>query len=126
MMGPIANAICLCFIDKVGRKLPLAWTSVALVIDMILIMVFTKYFAESDNKVGQGFTIAWMFIFSLIFSLGFVDRIVFSLTKANFLLVTTPFSWFTLRKSSLLHFARALQPVRLLPDAQVHHFGNLR
>ncbi|KAL1978157.1 hypothetical protein VTN31DRAFT_1016 [Thermomyces dupontii] len=71
MMGPIANAICLCFIDKVGRKLPLAWTSVALVIDMILIMVFTKYFAESDNKVGQGFTIAWMFIFSLIFSLGY-------------------------------------------------------
>ncbi|KAH8693572.1 MFS transporter [Talaromyces proteolyticus] len=71
MMGPIANAICLTYIDKVGRKLPLAWTSVALVIDMILIMVFSKYFPGSGNKVGQGFTIAWIFLFSFIFSLGY-------------------------------------------------------
>lgn len=71
MMGPIANAICLMYIDKVGRKLPLAWTSVALVIDMILIMVFAKEFAMSTNKVGQGFTIAWIFVFSIIFSLGY-------------------------------------------------------
>ncbi|EHY53514.1 hypothetical protein HRR83_003719 [Exophiala dermatitidis] len=71
MMGVMANAVCLCYIDRVGRKLPLAWTSVALVVDMILIMVFTKQYAESTNKVGQGFTIAWIFIFSIIFSLGY-------------------------------------------------------
>ena len=35
MMGVIANAICLTYIDKVGRKLPLAFTSCALVIDMV-------------------------------------------------------------------------------------------
>ncbi|KAL2411316.1 MFS-type transporter criB [Exophiala dermatitidis] len=71
MMGVMANAVCLCYIDRVGRKLPLAWTSVALVVDMVLIMVFTKQYAESTNKVGQGFTIAWIFIFSIIFSLGY-------------------------------------------------------
>ncbi|CRG91958.1 Facilitated trehalose transporter Tret1 [Talaromyces islandicus] len=71
MMGPIGNAICLSYIDKVGRKLPLAWTSVALVIDMTLIMVFSKYFPGSSNRIGQGFTIAWIFSFSFIFSLGY-------------------------------------------------------
>ncbi len=70
-MGVIANAICLTYIDKVGRRLPLAWTSCALVIDMILIMVFSKEYAGSINKVGQGFTIDWIFIFSFIFSLGY-------------------------------------------------------
>jgi len=70
MMGVIANAICLLYIDKVGRKLPLAWTSVALVVDMVLIMVFSKQYANSNNKLGQGFTIAWIFLFSIIFSLG--------------------------------------------------------
>jgi hypothetical protein len=70
MMGPIANAICLSFIDKVGRRLPLVWTSVALVIDMTLIMVFSKYFPGGNNRIGQGFTIAWIFLFSFIFSLG--------------------------------------------------------
>lgn len=75
MMGVIANTICLTYIDKVGRKKPLAYTSCALVIDMILLMVFSKYFAASNNKVGQGFTIAWIFIFSFIFSLGYVFQI---------------------------------------------------
>lgn len=71
MMGVIANAICLCFIDRVGRKKPLTYTNIALCIDMILIMVFTKYFSDSANKIGQGFTIAWIFVFSIIFSLGY-------------------------------------------------------
>ncbi|CAM1507952.1 Fc.00g048000.m01.CDS01 [Cosmosporella sp. VM-42] len=71
MMGFIANAICLTYIDKVGRKLPLAWTSLALAVDMMLIMVFTKEYANSSNKVGQGWTIAWIFLFSFIFSLGY-------------------------------------------------------
>ncbi|KPI35193.1 High-affinity glucose transporter [Cyphellophora attinorum] len=71
MVGVIANAICLTFVDKVGRKKPLAYTSIALVIDMILIMVFSKYYSNSNNKVGQGFAIAWIFLFSFIFSLGY-------------------------------------------------------
>ncbi|KAJ2970525.1 hypothetical protein NQ176_g8148 [Zarea fungicola] len=70
-MGFIANAICLTYIDKVGRKLPLAWTSLALGVEMMLIMVFTKYFANTTNKIGQGWTIAWIFLFSFIFSLGY-------------------------------------------------------
>ncbi|KAL6242160.1 hypothetical protein RBB50_011072 [Rhinocladiella similis] len=71
MVGVISTAICLTYIDKTGRKKPLAWVSVGLTIDMILLMVFSKYYANSDNKVGQGFTIAWIFVFSFIFSLGY-------------------------------------------------------
>lgn len=70
LVGVISTAICLTYIDKTGRKKPLAWVSVGLTIDMILLMVFSKYYANSDNKVGQGFTIAWIFVFSFIFSLG--------------------------------------------------------
>ncbi|KAK5213832.1 hypothetical protein LTR99_010373 [Exophiala xenobiotica] len=71
MIGVISTAICLTYIDKVGRRKPLFYTSIALTIDMILLMVFSKYYANSTNKVGQGFTVAWIFIFSFIFSLGF-------------------------------------------------------
>jgi sugar porter (SP) family MFS transporter len=73
MMGPIANAICLCYIDKIGRKPPLFWVSCALTVDMVLLMVFSKYYGgtEVTNRVGQGFTIAWIFLFSFIFSLGY-------------------------------------------------------
>lgn len=71
MMGVIANAICLTYIDKTGRRLPLAWTSLGLCIDMMLIMVFTKQYANSGNKVGEGWAIAWIFLFSFIFSLGY-------------------------------------------------------
>lgn len=71
MMGPIANVICLMYIDRVGRRLPLAWCSVGLVVNVTLLTIFSKEFAGSDNVVGQGFTIAWMFTFSFIFSLGY-------------------------------------------------------
>lgn len=70
MVGVVANALCLTYVDKVGRKLPLAYTSCALVVDMVLIMVFSKYYSNSNDKVGQGFAIAWIFLFSFIFSLG--------------------------------------------------------
>jgi len=67
----ISTAICLTYIDKIGRVKPLAWTSVLLTVDMVLLMVFSKYYANSTNKVGQGFTVAWIFLFSFIFSLGY-------------------------------------------------------
>lgn len=79
MMGPIANVICLTYIDRVGRRLPLAWSSVGLAVNVELLTVFSKEFAVSDNNdnnndnnvVGQGFMIAWTFTFSFIFSLGY-------------------------------------------------------
>ncbi|KAJ4522623.1 hypothetical protein HRR83_001113 [Exophiala dermatitidis] len=71
MVGVISTAICMTYIDKTGRKKPLVYTSMALTVDMVLLMVFSKYYANSTNKVGQGFTIAWIFIFSFIFSLGY-------------------------------------------------------
>lgn len=53
-VGVVANAICLTFVDKVGRKKPLAYTSIALCFDMALLMVFSKYYSNSTNKVGTG------------------------------------------------------------------------
>lgn len=112
-MGPIANAICLSFIDKVGRKLPLAWTSVALVIDMTLIMVFSKYFPGGNNRIGQGFTIAWIFVFSFIFSLGWVYFAYFLYSQLTLIaLDTTPYNSSTLQKYFPRPCGHALQPVR--------------
>jgi Sugar (and other) transporter len=70
MMGVIATAACLTYIDKVGRRVPLILSSSAQAIFMMLIMIFYKIYAQSDNKVGQGFTIAWIFMMSISFSLG--------------------------------------------------------
>jgi hypothetical protein len=70
MMGVISTAACLTFIDKVGRRVPLLVSSGAQTIFMMLIMVFYKTYAKTDNKIGQGFTIAWIFLMSISFSLG--------------------------------------------------------
>jgi MFS family permease len=70
-MGPIANAICLLFVDKWGRKKPLAYLSFALGIDMIIFTALTAHFSTGGNRLGQGFAIAMIFCFSVIFSLGY-------------------------------------------------------
>ena len=72
MMGVIATAICLTYIDKVGRRFPLILSASAQTVVMALLMVFFKFYAQSNNKVGQGFTVAWIFCMSIAFSLGFV------------------------------------------------------
>ncbi|KAG6909494.1 hypothetical protein DXG01_017216 [Tephrocybe rancida] len=71
MVGPTFNIICIAFVDKWGRKPTLWITSVAMAVDMALIMAFTAKYANSNNKVGQGFTIAFIFCFSAIYSLGY-------------------------------------------------------
>lgn len=66
MVGPAANIICLMFVDKWGRK-PTMWiTGIIMAIDMSLIMALTAKYATSTNKVGQGFTIAFIFCFSIM------------------------------------------------------------
>ncbi|EXJ91169.1 hypothetical protein A1O1_04278 [Capronia coronata CBS 617.96] len=71
MAGPIANMICLYFVDSWGRKRTLWISGIIMAIDMSLVMGLTAGYAKSDNKVGQGFTIAFIFLFSVIYSLGY-------------------------------------------------------
>lgn len=72
-MGPLANLICIFFvIDKVGRKKPLGYLSIALGIDMIIFTALTAKFSSGElSTIGAGFAIACIFAFSVIFSLGY-------------------------------------------------------
>lgn len=55
------------YVDKWGRK-PTMWiTGIAMAINFALIMGFTAKYAHSTNTVGQGFTIAFIFCFSIMF-----------------------------------------------------------
>ncbi|KAF9034461.1 general substrate transporter [Hymenopellis radicata] len=53
-VGPISNIICLSYVDRSGRKFALWFTSF-----------------QSDNRAGKAATIAFIFLFSAIFSLGY-------------------------------------------------------
>ena len=76
MMGVVGNTICLTYIDKVNRRVPLMISASAQCVLMTLFTIFFKEFANGTNKVGQGFTIAWLFLFSIAFSLGYDDHVV--------------------------------------------------
>jgi cbb3-type cytochrome oxidase subunit 3 len=54
------------YVDKWGRK-PTMWiTGLAMACDMSIIMGLTAGYAGSDNRVAQGFTIAFIFMFSIL------------------------------------------------------------
>lgn len=71
MVGPIANVICLYFVDKWGRKKTLWITGIIMTIDISLVMAMTGAFTHTSNTVGKGFGIAFIFCFSIIYSLGY-------------------------------------------------------
>ncbi|KAH8144591.1 uncharacterized protein LAJ45_11426 [Morchella importuna] len=71
MVGPLANIICLLYVDTWGRKKSLYITGLLMAIDMSLIMSLTAAFATGTNRVGQGWAIAFIFLFSIIYSMGF-------------------------------------------------------
>ncbi|QRW19105.1 Sugar (and other) transporter [Rhizoctonia solani] len=55
-------------VDSWGRTRSLFWGAIALVIDLTLVMVGTQW---SNNSVGQGFIIAFIFCYTFIYYLGF-------------------------------------------------------
>ncbi|KAG8781887.1 hypothetical protein FRC12_021421 [Ceratobasidium sp. 428] len=70
-LGPLMNLVSLWKVDTWGRTRSLFWGAIALVIDLTLVMVLTRFFAGTTNIVGQGFVIAFIFCYTMIYYLGF-------------------------------------------------------
>ncbi|KAG9123793.1 hypothetical protein FRC07_013942 [Ceratobasidium sp. 392] len=70
-LGPIANLFSLWKVDTWGRTRSLFWGAVGLVVDLTLVMVLTRFFAGTTNTTGQGFVIAFIFCYPVIYYLGF-------------------------------------------------------
>lgn len=68
MVGPLANVICLYFVDSWGRRKTLWITGIIMAIDISLVMAMTASFSHTDNVVGKGFGIAFIFCFSIMYS----------------------------------------------------------
>ncbi|KAL2815273.1 general substrate transporter [Aspergillus cavernicola] len=71
LVGPLANLVCLYYVDTWGRKKTLWITGIAMTVDMALVMGLSGGFGDSNNMVGKGATIAFIFCFTLIYSLGY-------------------------------------------------------
>lgn len=66
MVGPIANVVCLYFVDSWGRKKTLWITGIIMALDMALVMAMTGAYSHTTNVVGKGFGIAFIFYFSIM------------------------------------------------------------
>ncbi|QRV75968.1 Sugar (and other) transporter [Ceratobasidium sp. AG-Ba] len=70
-LGPIANVFSLWKVDSWGRTRSLFWGAIALVIDLTVVMTLTRFFAGTTNMVGQGFVIAFIFLYTIIYYTAF-------------------------------------------------------
>lgn len=66
MAGPLANIVCLYFVDSWGRKKTLWITGIFMTIDIALVMALTAAFGSTDNQIGKGFAIAFIFCFTIM------------------------------------------------------------
>lgn len=66
MVGPLANIVCLYFVDSWGRRKTLWITGIIMTLDMGLIMAMTGAFTSTNNVIGKGFGIAFIFCFSIM------------------------------------------------------------
>ncbi|KAL4893683.1 general substrate transporter [Aspergillus ambiguus] len=71
LVGPVANLVCLYYVDSWGRKKTLWITGLIMAMDMALVMGLSGGFNHTGNQVAKGFTIAFIFCFSMIYSLGY-------------------------------------------------------
>ncbi|QKX63227.1 uncharacterized protein TRUGW13939_10396 [Talaromyces rugulosus] len=71
LVGPLANVVCLYYVDSWGRRKTLWITGFVMALDMAVVMGLSGGFAQSSNTVAKGFTIAFIFLFSMIYSLGY-------------------------------------------------------
>jgi len=64
LVGPLANVVCLYYVDTWGRKKTLWITGLCMTLDMALVMGLSGAYGSSDNIVAKGFTIAFIFCFT--------------------------------------------------------------
>ncbi|ODQ52031.1 hypothetical protein SAICODRAFT_26103 [Saitoella complicata NRRL Y-17804] len=68
MVGPLSTLVSTNFIDRWGRVKATFWSLIFLGIDFIFLAALI---ATYSNKAGAGAAIAFLFLFSIIYSLGF-------------------------------------------------------
>lgn len=66
LVGPLANVVCLYYVDTWGRKKTLWITGLVMALDMGLVMGLSGAYGKSDNNVAKGFSIAFIFCFSIM------------------------------------------------------------
>ncbi|KAH7112107.1 general substrate transporter [Dendryphion nanum] len=71
LVGPLANVVCLYYVDTWGRRKTLWITGLVMALDMSLVMGLSGAYGKTDNTVAKGFSIAFIFCFSIIYSLGY-------------------------------------------------------
>ncbi|KAG4429962.1 hypothetical protein IFR05_014557 [Cadophora sp. M221] len=70
LTGPLANIFCLTFmIDRIKRKTLLFWGSIAMTVDIAIVMIFVAIFGGGPNSVANGFGVFFLISFGIIFSL---------------------------------------------------------
>lgn len=70
LLGPLSNLFCLAFIiDRFKRKTILFWGSVGQAVDIALVMMIVAVYGGSSNEVANGFGIAFLLLFDVIFSI---------------------------------------------------------
>ncbi|ESK91099.1 mfs monosaccharide transporter [Moniliophthora roreri MCA 2997] len=68
-VGFMANTISIRLLDRFGRVKMLLWGTSLLVVDLVYCAVTSRYFGGGGNKVGAGFTVLGIYLFTIIYYL---------------------------------------------------------
>ena len=66
-VGALMNIISINLVDRLGRVKLLFFASAGMCIDLIYSAVMAREFADSDNKVGKGFAILGIYMYTAIY-----------------------------------------------------------
>ncbi|KAK7039228.1 hypothetical protein VNI00_010133 [Paramarasmius palmivorus] len=69
-IGVLINIISLRLVDRFGRVKLLGYGAAGLCVDLIYSALMARFFASSDNRVGKGFAILGIYMFTAIYYLG--------------------------------------------------------
>ena len=66
-VGALMNIISINLVDRLGRVKLLFFASAGMCIDLIYSAVMAREFTDSDNKVGKGFAILGIYMYTAIY-----------------------------------------------------------
>ncbi|EIM84049.1 general substrate transporter [Stereum hirsutum FP-91666 SS1] len=69
-LGVLINIVSLRLIDRFGRVKLLGFGAMGLCIDLVYSALMARFFTNSDNKVGKGFAILGIYLYTSIYYLG--------------------------------------------------------